>query len=79
MLHAWLAGARTDAWFEYVPTDANVADEPSRDLSLAGRVFRFAPGLCSVPVPVVRFPPLGSLDDPAGWMREARGAAAMRG
>ena len=48
-------------WFEYVPTDANVADEPSRDLSLADRVFRFAPGLGSEPVPEVRFPPLGSL------------------
>ena len=66
-------------WFEYVPTDANVADEPSRDLSLADRVFRFAPGLGSEPVPEVRFPPLGSLSDPAGWMREARGAAAMCG
>ena len=60
-LHAWLAGARVDAWFEYVPTDANVADEPSRDLSLADRVFRFAPGLGSEPVPEVCFPPLGSL------------------
>ena len=23
MLHAWLAGAQTEVWFEYVPTDAN--------------------------------------------------------
>ena len=34
-MHAMLAGLGADAWFEYVRTDANVTDAPSReDMSL---------------------------------------------
>ena len=71
MFHAWAAGARASVWFDFIPTDQNVADEPSRDMSLASRPFCPLPAVVSTPVPV-RFPPLGSLDDSAGWAREAR-------
>ena len=30
-IHATLAGLGADVWFEYVRTDANVADRPSRE------------------------------------------------
>ena len=33
--HAWAAVTRAHVWFEYVPSDANVADLPSRDMTLA--------------------------------------------
>ena len=36
-MHATLAGLGVDAWFEYVRTDANVSDAPSReDMSNGG-------------------------------------------
>ena len=73
--HAWAAAAACDVWFEYVPSEANAGDRPSREMALAGRAFELHPGLVSHPVPV-RFPTLGSLSDPRGWMREAAAACA---
>ena len=44
-MHATLAGLGVRAWFEYVRTDANVSDKPSReDLS----AVRYALGECMV-------------------------------
>ena len=71
MFHAWAAAAQASVWFEFVPTDQNVADDPSRDMSLALLPFRPFPGVASSPVRVT-FPPLGSLASPGGWAREAR-------
>jgi hypothetical protein len=75
MFHAWNVGARAAVWFEYVPSKPNPADEPSRELELAGADWRPAPGVVSRPRACV-FPPLERLDDPRGWAREAQGAAA---
>ena len=66
--HAWNVGARATVWFEYVVTDANPADEPSRDLRLADSVWEVAPGITSSPVPIV-FPPPERLVDPSAWMQ----------
>ena len=51
--HAWCAGARARVWFEYVASDANPSDTPSRELELAGELFYPAPGVCSTPVPLL--------------------------
>ena len=75
MFHAWNVGAKAAVWFEYVPSKPNPADEPSRELELAGEEWRPAPGVVSLPR-VCIFPPLARLDDPRGWTREAAGAAA---
>ena len=72
--HAWCAAARAHAWFEYVPSAANAGDLPSRDMSLAARAMHLAGEVASAPRRV-RFPSLGDLDDPRGWMREAAAAA----
>ena len=79
-LHATLAGLGADVWFEYVRTDANVADEPSRvDLSrerydigadVAAGVRAFA---TSTPVAEVPLPAPSEWDADAGaWARHAR-------
>ena len=62
------AGARTHVWFEYVMSDANPADEPSRVLSLAGSLYYPAAGVVSSPVPLV-CPMLAPLSNPEGWVR----------
>jgi hypothetical protein len=72
--HAWCAAARAHVWFEYVPSAANVADRPSRELALAARAYACVPGAVSRPR-AVRFPSLGAISDPRGWMREAAAAA----
>ena len=75
-IHATLAGLAADVWFEYVRTDANVADEPSRaDLSgeryelganLAAGIAAFAE---SEPIGPARPPELQEWDrPPAEWM-----------
>ena len=74
MFHAWCAGSGASVWFEYVPSKANPADEPSRDMSLCDSDFHIMDGVVSEPVPV-EFPPLGRLSDPLGWLREARAMA----
>ena len=73
MFHAWQAGSRSNVWFEYVPTDANPADEPSRVASLAQD--RYVVGDIVSEAVDLRFPPLGSLDHLHGWCVEA---AAVR-
>ena len=73
MFHAWQAGSRSNVWFEYVPTDANPADEPSRVASLAQG--RYVVGDIVSEAVDLRFPPLGSLDHLHGWCVEA---AAVR-
>ena len=75
--HAWNAAARARVWFEYVPTDANPSDEPSRVPATWDTLLRPAGGPVSNPTPV-RFPPLSSVDDPAAWMQEAAGAASAQ-
>ena len=77
IFHAWAAAAGTSVWFEYVPTDANPADEPSRDLSLACSAWRPAPGALSQPVACMQ-PPIERLDHHAGWAREAARARSAR-
>ena len=78
-VHATLAGLATRAWFEYVRTDANVADEPScADLSGvrcalgAAMVDRLGGRLFGGPVAAVL--PVASRWDEAGaaWMWRAR-------
>ena len=41
--HAWQAGAESDVWFEYVPSKANPADEPSRGKRVRRAAPDFAP------------------------------------
>ena len=69
LFHAWNAGARAQVWFEYVPTDANPADKPSRQ-DLSNRAWKVIPGAKSSPVNI-RFPPIEHWADTAGWAREA--------
>jgi hypothetical protein len=79
-VHATLAGLGADVWFEYVRTNANVSDEPSRvDLSyeryaigadVAAGVQAF---VTSEPVPTTRLPEPSEWDaGAAAWMRRAR-------
>lgn len=72
--HAWNAGAGASVWFEYVPTHANPADEPSRKRSLRDSSYCPAKRARSHPTPVV-FPSLARLSHPASWMTEASAAA----
>ena len=69
--HAWNVAHRAHVWFEHVRSEANPSDEPSRNLELAGAIWEVAPGVFSTPAPI-RFPSLEELQNPAGWMREAR-------
>ena len=69
--HAWFAATGTNVWFEYVPTKANAADEPSRDIGLARRAYRPAEGLVSVPVPL-RLPRVEALAELGAWARAAK-------
>ena len=75
-LHAYNLGLRARPWFEYVRSQANPADEPSR-VDLAGIRWRVlaCPELISQPVPV-RWPQADEWRDPAGWARLAAGRAA---
>ena len=64
--HAMLAGLEADVWFEYVRTDANVADEPSRadmryeryamgaDVAAGVRAFVTSEPVEEVPLPTPR-------------------------
>ena len=71
IFHAWNMGLEARVWFEYVPSAANPADEPSRvDLSAQRFVISRHPEIISHPTPVV-FPPVARWRDPAGWAREA--------
>ena len=70
-LHAWCAVTRTSIWFEYVPSEANAADAPSRDMGLATAPYVPAPGLCSEPVRLV-LPRVAGLADVGAWARAAR-------
>ena len=61
--HATLAGLGADVWFEYVRTDANVADDPSRrdmsykryaigaDIAAGVRAFVTSEPVARVPMP----------------------------
>ena len=53
-MHCLLAGYGTKAWFDYVPSKANVSDEPSRvpGLAEADFVVDIASGLASTPIPL---------------------------
>ena len=55
----------------HVPSKANAADEPSRDMGLAQAPYRPAPGVCSAPVPLI-LPRAAGLDDVGAWARAAR-------
>lgn len=70
-MHAWFAATRTNVWFEYVPSAANAADEPSRVMRLAREAYAPAPGLRSEPVPL-ELPRAVELADVGAWMRAAR-------
>eukprot|EP00966_Prymnesium_polylepis_P242435 5606373-Prymnesium_polylepis.1 len=60
----------------YVPSDANVADLPSRDMTLATRTMEITRELISHPCPV-RFQPPRALDDVQGWLgAELEGSAS---
>ena len=61
-------------WFEHVPSEANLADEPSRRLELARARWEILPGVWSEPIPCV-FPLAAWLDDPAGWLHAAAALA----
>ena len=71
--HAWQACAQADVWFEYVPTNANPSDEPSRAPGLWHRSFRPCPGVVSEPV-AARFPSLTGVRDARAWRLEAEHA-----
>ena len=69
--HAFNLGLRAQVWFEYVCSESNPSDEPSRRVDLIDRVWRFSPSeprLRSSPVPCV-FPQAHQLADSASWIR----------
>jgi len=74
-LHAWMAGAGARVWFEYVPTDANPSDEPSRRVELADAEWAVCPGVVSRPVPLV-LPRAAELASAAPWAQRGRAACA---
>ena len=76
--HARNSGARARVWFEWVKSAANPADEPSRNLSLAGKTWRLGRRLRSSPVDVV-FPELAAKRDSQGWFKESSAARAGMG
>ena len=79
-MHATLAGLGADVWFEYVRTDANVADAPSRvdmsyeryaigaDVAAGIRAFVTSRPVAEVPLPA----PSEWDADAAAWARHAR-------
>ena len=75
-LHAWCAVTRTSIWFEYVPSKANAADEPSRDMCLASACYYPAPGLVSAPVRLV-LPSVAGIADIDAWAHAARWAREL--
>ena len=69
-LHAWNAGVRVSAWFEYVPSKANIADLPSRS------EFRLLNRMRSEDVGV-RLPGVEDWFEPAAaWLDKAEACAA---
>ena len=73
--HAFNLGLEARVWFEYVNTDANVSDAPSRDdLTISYYDFGFAaaPGMGSTPVPLIIPATQRWSDAAAAWTREAR-------
>ena len=76
ILHAFAAfslGLEASSWFEYVPSRANIADQPSRnDYELLGE-------LGSAEMPFI-IPPFAAWDEPAeAWMARAVTRAAAEG
>ena len=72
--HAWCARIGANVWFEYVPSAANVADAPSREIErLSGARWRLAGDAVSVPRAVI-FPEISHASARDAWMREARAA-----
>ena len=63
-LHLALASLRCTTWFEWVPSDANCADIPSRPQGQAEREFYRAQGLMCWPGGM-RFPSLSDLLEPS--------------
>ena len=76
IIHAFYAfnlGLSTSAWFEYVATDANIADLPSRG------DFELLESLGAERRPC-RLPPLDAWDIPSGeWLRRATSARQVSG
>ena len=73
--HAWASRAQADVSFEYVPTDANPSDEPSRVPELWHGDFVPAPGVVSKPQPA-RFPSISHMHDAHAWRMETEHALA---
>jgi hypothetical protein len=77
--HVTLAGLQADVWFEYVRTDANVADEPSR-ADLSGARYELGPmpsrGVAALatsePIATILPTPLEWDADAAVWCEAAR-------
>ena len=79
-VHATLAGFEADVWFEYVRTDANVADDPSRadmsyeryaigaDVTAGIRAFVDSKPVAQVPLPALD----GWEVDAAAWLLGAQ-------
>ena len=63
-LHALLSGLRISAWFDYVRSEANISDAPSRDPSLDWREMRLEAGVVSYPTELF-------LPEPRAWAAEA--------
>ena len=78
LVHAFYAlclGLQVRVWFEYVPTEANPGDEPSRRAGLAACVWQRDDGIVSLPVPI-SFPDAARLHDAAVWQRAGLAAQA---
>jgi hypothetical protein len=75
--HATLAGLEADVWFEYVRTDANVADEPSR-VDLAFERYAIGADIAEGVRALVTSDPVAEvvLPTPREW--DARAAAWLR-
>ena len=68
--HATLAGLEARAWFEYVRTDANVADEPSR-VDLSGATYALGDAMASRLGERLRSRPIRAvLPDASRWDEE---------
>jgi len=77
-LHVCDAALRVDAWFEWVPTDANVSDLPSRDpkqwdAAARGVMQRLRKRVADGDERALAFPRADELGDPCAMLERARG------
>ena len=76
-LHVCDAALRVDAWFEWVPSDANISDLPSRDPSkwdaeACAVMARLMRGVAAGDARSLEIPTAAELDSPSAMLARAR-------